>query len=277
MKTASPLRYPGGKWRVAPIFERLIELNGLDGCSYFEPYAGGASLALSLLIRGRVADISLNDLDPAIHAFWSSVLRQTKEFVSLVKHARLTPQEWSRQRRTYDRGSSAGMLALGFATFYLNRTNHSGVLNGGMIGGRMQAGTWKLDARFNKDDLIERIRRVASLKSQIHLSRRDADDFLQDCRSGRRRLVYLDPPYYRPGRRRLYLDFYSPEDHAAIRDRVVGLSGPWIVSYDDDPKVRALYRGVTSRRLQLLHTAREARIGREVLFFSPCLRIPSLR
>ena len=276
MRDASPLRYPGGKWRIAPFFERLIQLNGLSGCSYSEPYAGGSSLALSLLISGYVSAIHLNDLDPAIHAFWSAVLNKNKDLCDLVKSTPVTPDEWHHQKEIFRRGRSAGTLALGFATFFLNRTNHSGILNAGIIGGREQIGEWKIDARYNKQSLLRRIRTVGSHKSHIHLTCLDAVEFLASVKPYGKSIFYLDPPYYRSGAR-LYLNAYGPHDHVEVRKALKHLKARWVVSYDDVPETRELYRSVRSRRLELLHTARSLRVGKEVLFFSSELRIPVRR
>jgi DNA adenine methylase len=273
MRSASPLRYPGGKWRIAPFFEQLIRLNELGARRYIEPYAGGASLALSLLFGNQVSEVHLNDLDPAINAFWSAVLNNNGELRDLIRATPVTPEEWARQKRIYAKGHSAGALAFGFATFFLNRTNHSGILNGGMIGGKDQTGIWKVDARFNKPELLRRIERIGSYKNRIHLSCLDAVQFLADLKPSRDSFVYLDPPYYRAGSE-LYLNAYSLEDHAEVRKSVRRLRAPWVVSYDDVPEIRRLYRAVKSRRLELLHTARCLRLGKEVLFFSSGLRIP---
>lgn len=273
MRDASPLRYPGGKWRLARFFERVIQMNGLTGRRYVEPYAGGGSLALSLLIGGLVSEIHLNDLDPAIHAFWSAVVNRNRAFCDLILTTRVTPDEWDRQKYIYGKGSSAGTLAFGFATFFLNRTNHSGILNGGMIGGKAQVGEWKIDARFNKPELVRRVQRIGQLKHRIAITRNDGVELLDGTRSLRNSLVYLDPPYYRAGAQ-LYLNAYKPEDHAQVQEAVSRLNAPWIVSYDDVPEIRKLYRGTPSRRFELLHTARSLRKGKEVLFFSRELKIP---
>ncbi len=274
MRNASPLRYPGGKWRLTSCFERVIDLNYIHPPLYAEPYAGGASLALSLLFTNAVSEIYLNDLDPAIHAFWFSVLRHNEDLCELIECVPLSPTEWRRQRKIYACGLAAGRLALGFATFFLNRTNHSGILNGGMIGGKRQQGEWKLDARFNRSELVRRIKKIRTFKSSIHLSCQDAAEFLKEQKFGRNSLVYLDPPYYHAGRD-LYLNAYEPNDHALVRDCALSLRGPWIVSYDDAPEIRKLYRAQKSRHVRLLHTARSTRLGKEVMFFSPALRVPS--
>jgi DNA adenine methylase len=274
MRNASPLRYPGGKWRLTPFFQHLITLNFKRPPTYLEPYAGGSSLALSLLFSGLVQEIFLNDLDEAIYAFWHSVLNRTDALTALVKKTDVTPREWKKQKGIYSSGSASGRLRLGFATFFLNRTNHSGILNGGMIGGKNQSGDWKLNARFNRLELISRINRIAAYREHIHLSNLDAEDFM--CSQSRRsnKLVYLDPPYYRPAH--LYLNTYGPADHIRVRNQVLGLKCRWVVSYDDVPEVRKLYGHQPSRRIELLHTARAARLGKEVIFFSSQLRIPTL-
>jgi DNA adenine methylase len=274
MRDASPLRYPGGKWRLASCFERVIALNYASPPVYAEPYAGGASLALSLLFTDVVSEIYLNDLDAAIHAFWSSVLRHNRVFCEFIEAVPINPTEWRRQREIYARGLAAGRLALGFATFFLNRTNHSGILNGGMIGGKQQQGEWKLDARFNRSELIRRIEKISAFESRIHLRCQDASDFLREQRFKKNSLVYLDPPYYHAGKE-LYLNAYKPNDHVLVRDCALSLRCPWIVSYDDVSAIRKLYRTHKSRRVRLLHTARSARLGREVMFFSRTLRVPS--
>jgi DNA adenine methylase len=275
MRDASPLRYPGGKWRLAGCFERVIASNFARPPVYAEPYAGGASLALSLLFSNAVSHVYLNDLDPAIHAFWTGVLRHNSEFCRFIERVPVTPTEWRKQRRVYAAGLAAGPLALGLATFFLNRTNHSGILNGGMIGGKQQRGEWKLDARFNRPELIRRIQKIFAFKNRIDLHCQDAADFLREQKFRKRTLVYLDPPYYEAGRE-LYLNAYDPDDHARVRDCALSLRCPWIVSYDDVRQIRKLYRAQKFRRVQLLHTARSARLGREIMFFSETLRIPSL-
>jgi DNA adenine methylase len=275
MRNASPLRYPGGKWRLEKFFTRLVSLNFHQPPTYIEPYAGGSSLALSLLFSGAVNDIFLNDLDPAIFAFWNSVLTRTNAFIDLIETTEVTPHEWRRQKIIYAAGLASGKLRLGFATFFLNRTNHSGILNGGMIGGKDQSGDWKLDARFNRTELISRIRRVAAHRDRIHLSNSDASAFIHNHNRTKHKLLYLDPPYYCSGQR-LYLNSYRQDDHTQVRNSVLKLRCNWVVSYDDVTAIRSLYKNQRSRRIELLHTARTTRQGKEVMFFSPELRIPSL-
>lgn len=275
MRAASPLRYPGGKWRISPFLERLISINGLNGHEYVEPYAGGASLALSLLLNGTVSQIHLNDLDPAIYSFWWAVLRKSDALVRLIDESPLTVSEWERQRGIYSLGTKAGRLALGFATFYLNRTNHSGIMNGGVIGGKSQTGPWRIDARFNRPELKRRIKQIAERGNTIRIYHQDALAFLEKHPFARKSIIYLDPPYFKHGKA-LYLNAYDTADHECVQNAVRKLSHPWLISYDDVPDIRRLYCGLPSRRITLLHTARSLRVGREIMFFSETMKIPRI-
>jgi DNA adenine methylase len=273
MKTASPLRYPGGKWRLWRFFSRLIEINDLRNCEYIEPYAGGGSLALTLLRSGLVSHIHLNDLAPPIYWVWWAMLEHGNRLINFVGDVPLTLTTWREQRETYSRGPSEDPFTFACAVFYLNRTNHSGILNGGVIGGQSQSGSWLIDARFNRSDLISRIQYVSDNKDRISLHNRDAVEFLHDFPFHKNMLTYLDPPYVNAGKA-LYLNSYAPDDHRKVWQAVAASSYNWVVSYDDVPFVREIYKGYRSRQLVLLHTAREARRGREVLYFSPELKIP---
>jgi len=279
MRTASPLRYPGGKWRIAGFTRRLIELNSISGCRYIEPYAGGASLALSLLFEGTVARICLNDIDPAIFAFWHSLLNQNSKFIDAIDNVDITPEGWRGFRSEYltlkNKRSFCKdeLFRLGFATFFLNRTNRSGIMNAGMIGGKNQEGEWKIDARFNKNELSRRIEKVGHFKNAISIDCSDAVDFMIKVKPKCEDFIYIDPPYYNAGPS-LYYNAYHRNDHAKIRDAITTLTSRWMVSYDSVPDIKKLYSNYKCRYLYLSHTAREFRRGKEILFFSADTRIP---
>ena len=201
------------------------------------------------------------------------MLNRTDHLIRLVRDTPLTIPEWRRQRTQYSRGLAAGKLALGFATFYLNRTNHSGIMNGGVIGGQLQKGDWKIDARFNRVELERRITCIADQKRRIHIYCQDALEFLRSRSFGTQALIYLDPPYFRNGKA-LYMNAYTAPDHQRVSTIIRRGRWRWVVSYDDAPQIRLLYPEVPSRRFTLLHTARVAHVGREVMFFGPRLMIP---
>lgn len=276
MYSYSPLRYPGGKAKVANFFRLLFQANHLVDGEYVEPYAGGASVALALLFGGFVSRVHINDADPAIYAFWDAVLNAPDELCQRIADARLDVDEWKRQRSIY-RDTDACAIDLAFATFYLNRTNRSGVIPcGGVIGGLNQDGPWKIDARFTKPELIRRIQRVAHYRSAINVSQLDALTLLHGIEArlqASRALVYLDPPYYEKGSA-LYRSFYYHDDHAAVAAAVRRLRIPWVVSYDNVEPVREFYKNHRRIEYGLRYTARERYDGREVMFFSPGLLVP---
>ena len=205
----SPLRYPGGKGKLEPFMEILIEQTGHIGGTYIEPFAGGAGIALELLEKNIVNEIVINDLDKGIYSFWKAILTETDRFVENIRNVPLNIDEWNRQRAILDDNSKYS-YELGFATFYLNRTNRSGIIKGGVIGGVEQNGNWKMDARFNRDDLIKRILKIAKRKKNIHIYNKDVSSFVQNYlpRYEDNAFVYFDPPYFGKGKQ-LYLNFFS--------------------------------------------------------------------
>lgn len=274
----SPLRYPGGKAILAELLAAVVAENNLHDGTYAEPYAGGAGAALSLLFGEHVQRIVLNDADPCIHAFWSAVLHRKNDLVDRVQNAELTIAEWRRQRAIYLQHQRHSRIKVAFAAFYLNRCNRSGIMvNGGPIGGYEQAGTWKLDARFNRDQLIERIEKIHAYKERIELYNLDAIDFLEVLAANgdsSATLVYLDPPYFVKGRE-LYLNHYQPADHEAVAKFIT--SHPflkWIMTYDDVPEIRALYSACRCAPFTLSYSAHSRKIGRELLIHDSKITLP---
>lgn len=270
----SPLRYPGGKAKLANYLKLIMIENDLVGHDYAEPYAGGASVALELLYEGYAGHIHINDLNPGVHAFWDSVLNHTSELCDLIDKTPVTVKEWRRQRAVQSQ-IEQDPIALGFSTFYMNRTNRSGIISGGVIGGLDQSGPWKIDARFNKDELIRRIRKVSRHRNRISLTSIDARQFINrwigpSCDAT---FLYLDPPYFVKGEG-LYDNFYDSSDHAAIASTVTKLTHPWVVSYDAAPQIIELYGNFTNARYELAYSANTRIYGSEVMFYAPRLRVP---
>lgn len=274
----SPLRYPGGKSSLSKFVQSIFVANDIVGGVYAEPYAGGASVALSLLFGNYVQKIFINDVDPAVHAFWRSAVSQPDELCRLIRDTRPSVKEWNRQRAIYLTGKRASALELGFAAFFLNRTNRSGIIgSAGIIGGQNQNGPWKMDARYNRSELSARIERIASLKNRIKVTGIDAALFLTNIakKLPPESLLYLDPPYYVKGERRLYANYYGPNDHTDIAAAVGRLRCHWLVSYDQAPAIRQLYRRFHSLSYSLRYSASATSLGKEVMFFSDRLVVPT--
>ena len=273
--TYTPLRYPGGKGKLYNIFTLILDYNFVYSSSYAEPCAGGAGLALSLLMRGKVKDIYINDINKSIFAFWYCVLFETDLLINKIANTSVDIEEWEKQRYIQSQKDSVDFIDLAFSTFFLNRTNRSGILKGGMIGGRKQEGKWTLNVRFNKENLIKRIISIAEKRDNIHISNKDACDFLTDMEAQKIRnlFYYLDPPYIKMGSG-LYENFYTEEDHRAVAKRVAKLKAKWIVSYDEHDLAAELYGKYNRMSYSLNYSAQEKRQGREFMAFSPRISIP---
>lgn len=275
----SPLRYPGGKGKLAPFMKVLIEKTGHKDGTYIEPFAGGAGIALDLLENDIVSQIVINDLDKGIYSFWRAILSETDRFVEAVHEVPLSVEEWKKQREILLRADNKYSFELGFSTFYLNRTNRSGIINGGMIGGLEQNGVWKLDARFNKDNLINRILKIAKKKECIHLYNKDVASLIKNYlpKYEKEAFVYFDPPYFKKGKQ-LYLNFFNEQDHVRIEKMIrESVNCDWVITYDDVPEIANIYVNYELRRFDLNYSVAQKRKASEIIIFSNGDMIPDER
>lgn len=267
----SPLRYPGGKAALYSRLRSLIREGNLAGCTYVEPYAGGAGAGLGLLVTGQVDRIVINDLDPAIYAFWSTLIRDPQGLIDQVLAVDLSVSEWRRQREIYRAADVKDLSALGFATFYLNRTNRSGVLNGGPIGGLDQSGKYKIDARFNRSGLAERIRILALYADRVTVTSQDGIETIRMYADRDDTFIYADPPYFEKAGS-LYLNAFKPEDHESLARVLNDLSNStWLLTYDNVPQVAALYRDRRRRTFELNYSAHRVTKATEMVVLSDSL------
>lgn len=274
----SPLRYPGGKNKLAAFIAQICIDNKIS-IHYIEPYAGGASVALSLLFQGYVKKITINDKDRSIYALWYSILNHTDELCDLIENCSINTEIWKNQKAIQKNKHSESLLSLGFSTLFLNRTNRSGIINAGVIGGVEQLGNYKMDCRFNKIDIIARIRLIASKKNKIKLYNKDAIELIEMIKSKPNNagsIIYFDPPYFDKGSS-LYLNHYKKDDHLEVSEMVKSINEiHWIVSYDNVEDIKNLYNNFRKKEYSFKHTAFESREGKEILFFSPELILPNI-
>ena len=292
-RTASPLRYPGGKSALHNLVGSIIYANRLDGGHYAEPFAGGGGLALSLLFGGIVREIHLNDIDPAIAALWRTILERNDEICAMIETTPVTIEQWHDQKKIHARlleqqGQGPGKtrehplkqhddLQLGFATLFLNRTNRSGIIkNAGVIGGLRQTGTYLLDCRFNKANLIQKIKRISRYRDRIHFSQSDAIKFLPELEKilPTNSFICADPPYYKKGKF-LYTSFYHPEDHSVLARSILELTRPWIITYDNCPEISRIYKSRRQYEFSVQYSTQTKRLDTERLIVSKGMRLPS--
>lgn len=271
----SPLRYPGGKYKLYKYVAELVRINNCN--TYIEPFCGGAAVALELLFDGVVRDIIINDYDYTIFCFWDSILNRTEEFVQLVENTEVNLIEWHRQKEVRENIDAHTPLEIGFSTFFLNRTNRSGIIDkAGPIGGLTQQGDYPIDCRFNKPRLISQIRRIADQRNHIKIYNLEALDFIEKVILKKRKaFIFFDPPYYGKGPG-LYTNFYAHGDHVNLAKAILNKlkNRKWIVTYDNVNAIKAMYVKAKSVEFELQYTLQTKRSGSEVLFFAKKIQRP---
>lgn len=264
----SPLRYPGGKGKLAPFMEYMIIQLGHRGGTYIEPFAGGAGIAIELLLNGVVNQIVINDYDKGIWSFWKAVLTETDRFINEIRNVPLTIYEWERQHEICINHNDRYSFELGFATFYMNRTNRSGIIKGGVIGGLEQTGNWTMDVRFNRNELIKRIQNIAKRRKDIKLYNKDINSFIKNyVPRYNNALIYFDPPYYKKGKQ-LYMNFFTYEDHVRIESMISStVSCDWIITYDVATEIEKIYKNYIIYRYDLNYSVSTKCTASELIIF----------
>ncbi|MFH8665249.1 DNA adenine methylase [Streptomyces anulatus] len=270
----SPLRYPGGKSSLYPRLRSIVRTNELSTGTYVEPYAGGAGAALALLVTGQVRRVVINDLDPAIYSFWKSIVSEPAEFSRKIEAITLNIAEWEKQKDIYLTAARDNHMELGFATFFLNRTNRSGVLNGGPIGGMDQSGNYKIDARFNKEALIERIRLISLHARNISVLNMDGVEVIRKYSRRKNVLIYADPPYFEKAGS-LYLNSFADSHHSDLASCLNKTrASRWLLTYDNVPRVAELYPDRRREFFSLNYSAHRVIKAKEIMVFSDSLLVP---
>ena len=278
-KNTTLLRYPGGKSKMTLFIKELLTKNKMtENVTYVEPFAGGAGIALNLLIDEDVKNVIINDKDISVYAFWWALLNETNKFIEKILQINVDMEEWYKQREIQKNKEKEDLFDLGFSTFFLNRTNRSGIISAGPIGGLNQSGKWKIDARFKKLELLSRIQKIVEKKGDIKLFNKDAVEFLiQDVSKLpiKNVLIYLDPPYYNKGKQ-LYMNFFKHEDHQKLEKVIEKLQHNWVVSYDDTPEIREIYKEYIPFSYQLNYSLASASKGNEVMYCSENIQLPRM-
>lgn len=272
--TYSPLRYPGGKSKLFNYTKNLITTNNLVNCTYVEPFAGGAGLAFALLYNNIVSNIILNDIDRSIYSFWYSVLNHNEELCDLIENTPVCLNEWYKQKEIQENKQNVDLLTLGFSTFYLNRTNRSGIIKGGIIGGKEQLGKYKINCRFNKPNLIARIKKIAPYRDKISVYNLDANVFIDDVIKvlDNNSLIFIDPPYYKKGPG-LYENSFKHNDHLELSIKITNtIVQPWVITYDNTNEIKTMYKDFAQTEFNLNYSAQNKYQGKEVMVYSDSIK-----
>ena len=271
--TYTPIRYPGGKTKLYPEIRAILEMNDLLGRPYAELFAGGAGLAIKLLLKGDVSSIVINDYDRAVYCMWDAIVNHAEEMCEFIDSAVLDIETWKKVRDMYQNHDGVGDFELGKAAFYLNRTNVSGILSGGVIGGLEQTGNYKMDVRFNRKTLKKKIMDIAARRDDIEVTRLDAEDFIDDRMGDSELFAYLDPPYVQKGPG-LYRSAFDEAKHRSLARKVGDARSKWVVTYDADDLIDDIYGNYERGDLEISYTANVKTVGKEKIILGPGLKWP---
>lgn len=271
--TYTPVRYPGGKTKLYPEIKSILEANNLIGHAYAELFAGGAGLAIKLLLKNDVKSIVINDFDPAVFCMWDVIVNHSEELCNFIENAPLNIPTWRSMRAVYQSKDASDVLTLGKACFYLNTTNVSGILSGGVIGGLNQTGAYKMDARFNRATLKTKIQRIADYRGKIEVSNLDAEEFISQRLTDSELFAYLDPPYVQKGPG-LYRSSFTNEKHRSLARKIAGAKSKWVVTYDADELIDSIYSDYEQSDLEIGYSANIKTVGREKMILGPGLIWP---
>lgn len=276
MQSPSPLRYPGGKTKLFPYVKKIINENNLQKSIYIEPFAGGCGLAISLLKKGLVNKIVINDYDYAIYSFWYSILNYTDEFCERIENIDVNLDQWDIQKNIYNHQDEHTILDVGFSTFFLNRTNRSGIINGGVIGGKAQDKKYKMDCRFNKHALISKIKEIATYSDFITVMNYDVFNLIDNVIYNMpidNTFIYFDPPYVKKGKQ-LYKNYFEFQDHVNLRNSIINIRHKWLVTYDHTDEIAILYQRYNQDVIDINYSAGTNKMGQELAIYSNNLIMP---
>lgn len=271
--TYTPIRYPGGKTKLYPEIKAILESNDLLGHPYAELFAGGAGLAIKLLLKGDVPSIVINDYDRAVYCMWNAVVNHAEDLCEFIDSAVLDVETWKAMRTVYRNSDDVGDIELGKAAFYLNRTNVSGILSGGVIGGLKQAGNYKMDVRFNRETLKKKVMDIAARRGDIEVTRLDAEAFINDRMSNSELFAYLDPPYVQKGPG-LYRSAFDEAKHRSLARKVGDARSKWVVTCDADDLIDDIYGNYERGDLEISYTTNVKTVGKEKIILGPGLKWP---
>ncbi len=275
INTPSPLRYPGGKTILYEKVKNIINKNISAKCTYVEPFAGGCGLALKLLFNSNVEKIIINDYDYAIYCVWDSILNNAEQYIEKINNINIDIEEWNRQRYIYENKQDYSKIDVAIATLFLNRTNISGVIKGGPIGGINQNGKYKIDCRFNKKTLTDKIMKIYSYKDKIELYNMEANEFIEKVITNRKEklFIYLDPPYFQKGPI-LYKNFFNKENHKELSNVIKKYldNYKWIITYDNNETIKEMYDNYRIEIFDLPYSAGNNKNGKEIMIYSNMLK-----
>ena len=243
--SVTPLRYPGGKTWLLDYVKAFARFHKLSSTTIVEPYGGSASISVGLIRSQLVTDATVCERDPLIVAFWNVAIHRNEELIEYLSSLEINMETWYGLRRYLDleKTNLQNELEAAGAFLFFNRTNYSGIIKGGPLGGKKQLSKYKLNCRFNKGRIADKIRSLKALEDKLKIIQIDGLEYMKNhaLQSPDNVFFYVDPPYYGAGKD-LYRFYFTDFDHQQLSAFLTGTEIPWLLSYDDAEFIRNLYQ-----------------------------------
>ena len=270
----SPLRYPGSKIRVVDYMSKVLDFNGFRADILVEPFVGGGSVFLNFLANDWAKRVIIGDKDRLIFSFWKTLFGDTRYLINFIRKVNINLREFKYYKQITVNQSEYEEKKLAEACLFLNRTSYSGLLTDdvGPIGGKLQKSEYKIDCRFNRKTLIERIEEIAKFKPKVKVLPYDWErtiDYALEKSKEAKLLFYLDPPFYLKGHL-LYRCYFENGEHYELSEKIKSLKFKWILSYDKGPEIRKMYSEFIKKGLAFPYSLNSSARRIETEYFITC-------
>ncbi len=223
----SPLRYPGSKSKVL----KRLKPYFVEHKEYREPFAGSGAI----FFGKPKADINwLNDKDENVANLLMSIRDNPEQLCEMIMEHHPSVSLWKHLKQY----TPQNYIESAFRFLFLNRTNYSGIIKANPIGGIGQNSQYKIDCRWNPEELCRRIHSCSRKLQETNITSTDYSEIIQA--DGNDVLMIIDPPYYVKGKD-LYSVFMSPQEHKNLSEMLRYSNHKFLLTIDDCEEVRKLY------------------------------------
>ena len=229
----SPLRYPGGKFRLSKTIFGYIP----DHKEYRELMVGGGSVFLRMLDAYPERKYWINDINSDLIAFWKTL--KSKSF-SLADEAESFKNRYKDNGKELfillkNRDDWKGEFEIALRLYILNMISFSGLVDAG--------GYSKLsfEGRFTVAS-FSRIRELSNKLKNVKITNRSFESVTK--KFGSDVFLYIDPPYFKQKNSKLYGirgTYHINFNHLLLRETLNNSKFNWLLSYDDSEYIRELY------------------------------------
>lgn len=244
----SPLRFPGGKSKVA---KKIVSLFP-EFDEYREPFLGGGSIFFAAKQRFPDKRFWINDIDFNIFIFWKILQINPQGLVEKSKFFKEKYSENGKELFHYLKKnlSESDDVAKAAIFFVLNRISFSGMYS---VGGYSHSA---FEKRF-KNAHIEKLFLSTNFLKDVRITCLPYEEIFKE--EGKNVFLFLDPPYYSTKKSRLYGEkgkYHAEFDHEKLASILKTTSFKWLMTCDDSPYIKNLYSFASIKEMPVTYGMR---------------------